>query len=193
MSFPRRANVVLCVLLLWPPDGVGVVSVSMDHMTSIDLTAKYADMALTEEAEGISFLSGESSAGVQPGVPSSWSIVGRFLTSKVIKFEYMQNTMASVWRPSRGVRIIEIRPNLFEFQFFHPKEAQRVIDDGPWSFENNMLACSRLDQGNRRSMFNSTGLISGYRFLISPLVTRRWLCWSWLVIFWASLCDTRIV
>lgn len=66
---------------------------------------------------------------------------------KHIKVKFMQHTLSSVWRPLRGVSVIEVRPNLFKFQFFHPKEAQQVIDDGPWSFENNMLACRQLEPG----------------------------------------------
>lgn len=72
------------------------------------------------------------------------AMVGRFLTDKHIKFDYMQQVLASVWRPVMGMRIKEIRPNLYIFQFFHEKDISRVLDRGPWGFENYTLVCKRL-------------------------------------------------
>lgn len=72
------------------------------------------------------------------------AMVDRFLTDKHIKFDYMQQVLASVWRPVMGMRIKEIRPNLYIFQFFHEKDINRVLDRGPWGFENYTLICRRL-------------------------------------------------
>ncbi|XP_031101918.1 uncharacterized protein LOC116005821 [Ipomoea triloba] len=70
-----------------------------------------------------------------------FELVGRFLTQRAIKFEHMQQVMASVWQPVMGVRIVSLEDNLFVFQFPHRRDMQRVIDEGPWSFENNTLVC----------------------------------------------------
>lgn len=75
---------------------------------------------------------------------TSWSLVGRFLTDKIIKAEMMKQIMASVLCPLRGVQITEVLPNLFLFVFFHETDMQRVLDDGPWSFENSTLVCKLL-------------------------------------------------
>lgn len=50
-----------------------------------------------------------------------------------------------MWRPVLGMRVKEIRPNLFIFQFFHERDVSRVIDRGPWGFENYTLVSKRLD------------------------------------------------
>lgn len=118
---------------------------SMDDREAVNLNKRWADLTLEDEENGISFATTEDGVDPVHEEQQYWSLIGRFLTAKQIKTKYMQNTLASVWRPPRGVRIIEIRPNLYEFQFFHPKEAQRIIDDGLWSFENNMLACRMLE------------------------------------------------
>ncbi|XP_031104042.1 uncharacterized protein LOC116007477 isoform X3 [Ipomoea triloba] len=79
----------------------------------------------------------------------SWDLVGRFITDRNIKFDHMQQVMASTWRPLMGVRILSLDENLFLFQFPHVKDMQRVIDDGPWSFENNILVCKQVQLGIR--------------------------------------------
>lgn len=73
------------------------------------------------------------------------AMVGKFLTDKHIKFDYMQQVLASVWRPVMGMRVKEIKTNLFVFQFFHEKDISRVIENGPWGFENYTLVCKRLN------------------------------------------------
>ncbi|XP_031090963.1 uncharacterized protein LOC115995955 [Ipomoea triloba] len=81
--------------------------------------------------------------------PSHWEVVGRFLTDRLIKFEHMQQVLASVWQPIMGMRVLSLEDNLFLFQFPHYKDVQRVFDDGPWSYENNLLVCKQVAIGFR--------------------------------------------
>lgn len=67
------------------------------------------------------------------------SLMGKLLTDKPIKFQFLKDTMAATWRPGKGVCIKELGYNLFIFQFFHEVDVERILDDGPWSFERNML------------------------------------------------------
>ncbi|XP_019171182.1 PREDICTED: uncharacterized protein LOC109166739 [Ipomoea nil] len=55
--------------------------------------------------------------------------------------------MASVWRPVMGMRVIPLEDNLFAFQFPHLKDLQRVLDERPWSFENQTLVCKQVPAG----------------------------------------------
>ena len=54
-----------------------------------------------------------------------WCLVGRILTDKVVNFGAMKNTLASLWRPVKGVSIKELEltdvPEApqYLFQFFH--------------------------------------------------------------------------
>lgn len=52
-------------------------------------------------------------------VDQRFALVERLATDKHIKFQVMRDTLASVWRPGKGVNITEIAPNLFMYQFFH--------------------------------------------------------------------------
>lgn len=79
---------------------------------------------------------------VASGSVTHWDIVGRFLTDRAIKFEHMQQVFASVWKPVMGVKIVALDDNMFLFQFPHKRDMQRVIDDGPWSYENQTLVCA---------------------------------------------------
>lgn len=72
-------------------------------------------------------------------------LVGRLVTDKHIKFPIMRDTLASVWRPGKGVSITEAATNLYLFQFFHEVDVKRVLEDGPWSFEQNLLVLKRIE------------------------------------------------
>lgn len=71
-------------------------------------------------------------------------LVGRFATEKLIKFHAMRETMAATWRPGKGVNITEVTSNLFLFQFFHEVDVKRILEDGPWSFEQCLLVLEKL-------------------------------------------------
>ncbi|XP_017217178.1 uncharacterized protein LOC108194750 [Daucus carota subsp. sativus] len=74
-------------------------------------------------------------------------LVGRFLTKGVIDFQAMQQTLAALWRPGKGVHIRELDVNLFQFQFYHELDIKRVIEGSPWSFNRKVLIISRMQQG----------------------------------------------
>ncbi|KAL6494399.1 hypothetical protein OROGR_031199 [Orobanche gracilis] len=119
----------------------------MDHLA---LASRCANLAINDApiVIDISDISDSlSNSDVSAVDRDTWSLVGRFLTDKPIKVEAMQRVMASVWRPTRGVDVFEIGENLFRFDFYHEKERARIMENGPWSFENNTLACQYLEPG----------------------------------------------
>ncbi|XP_031130022.1 uncharacterized protein LOC116031842 [Ipomoea triloba] len=109
------------------------------------LTERWADMVLDDETEGFEPVLDNGDA--QSEGAKTWVVVGRFLTSKLVKVEFMRQVMASVWRPVMGVQISEVQPNLFMFVFYHESDMRYVLDEGPWSFENNTLVCRQLVDG----------------------------------------------
>lgn len=73
-------------------------------------------------------------------------LVGSFLTNRKINFGAMQETLSSIWRPVKGVFMEESNyPNLFIFKFFHELDIKRVLDDGPWTFNQQVLLLKKLD------------------------------------------------
>lgn len=84
--------------------------------------------------------------------PTTNLAVRSFLTSTKINFGAMQDTLAAIWRPVKGVFMEEtIIPNLFLFKFFHELDLQRVLDDGLWTFNNQALLIKRLEMGEQLS------------------------------------------
>lgn len=71
-------------------------------------------------------------------------LVGKLATNKPVKFNVLKDTLALVWRPGKGMAVDEVAPNLYVFRFFHEVDLKRIIEDGPWSFENNLLLLSRM-------------------------------------------------
>ena len=76
-----------------------------------------------------------------------WCVVGRFLTDKAVNCIALKNVLPPIWKLVRGVFIIETALNLFLFQFCHEMDMRRVLDDGPWTFEYNLLICRQLVVG----------------------------------------------
>lgn len=111
---------------------------------------RYAQLALKEEedrgivVEGL----GQESRAFGEGV----YIVGQFLHDHPVNFMAMQHTLASIWRPVKGLVVSKTsKNNRFLFQFFHERDAQRVLDDGPWTFNQNVLLIKSLKPDEQAS------------------------------------------
>lgn len=74
-------------------------------------------------------------------------LVGRFLMDRSFNFNVMCNRMASIWRPGKGICIKDIGSHRYLFKFFHRVDMQRVLDEGPWTFDNNLLILHQLVPG----------------------------------------------
>lgn len=49
----------------------------------------------------------------------SFVLVGRFLTEKNINFQAMQNVLALLWRPKKGIEVYNIGGYRYSFLFCH--------------------------------------------------------------------------
>ncbi|MCH81083.1 hypothetical protein A2U01_0001862 [Trifolium medium] len=74
-------------------------------------------------------------------------LVGKFLADRPVRTHIMKERLANLCRPVKGVMITPIESNRFLFQFFHNLDMGRVISDGPWSFDNFMLALRKVYPG----------------------------------------------
>ena len=104
-----------------------------------------AQLLIDEEEEvGLVFKEDEIQAKSEGRLDLRFCLVGRFLTDKAINFPAMKNTMAALWRPGKGICIKDLSSTLFLFQFFHEVDIQRVMDSGPWTFDQHLLITKRL-------------------------------------------------
>ncbi|KAK6141663.1 hypothetical protein DH2020_024605 [Rehmannia glutinosa] len=104
-------------------------------------------MQLEEEEEGGLLIEGPELE--EQSQDLRWCLVGRLLSERQVNFMAMKNTLASIWRPVKGVIIKELGPNLFLFQFFHELDILRVQTNGPWTFDNLLLITKRLQVGEQ--------------------------------------------
>ncbi|GMY19877.1 hypothetical protein FCV25MIE_15116 [Fagus crenata] len=75
------------------------------------------------------------------------SLFGRLLSKKSRNRRAVCDVLRRAWRMGPDMRIIDVGLDIFQFKF--PTEAQRdwVYDNGPWTFENDILLLHRWQEG----------------------------------------------
>lgn len=123
-------------------------------MDTTEIESRCESMTLEdEEVVGLDFSRNDASSS-QPIERTTWSMVGRFLTNRPVKFDIMRNVLATVWRPALGLTVTEIKDNLYRFDFYHEKDLKRILDEGPWAFENYTLVCQPIRTGDVATEIN---------------------------------------
>ncbi|XP_074355882.1 uncharacterized protein LOC141695542 [Apium graveolens] len=109
-----------------------------------NLVESYANMSLNSDEEEGLVLEDIPDNEVKEGLERC--LVGCFVTSRKINFTAIQDTLASIWRPVKGVFMEETnRINMFLFKFFHDRDMQRVLEDGPWTFNQQVLLIKKFN------------------------------------------------
>lgn len=109
----------------------------------MNLEEMYARLALEEDG-GEGLIIGKEE-GTLP--QKTFVLIGRFLTEKNINFQAMQNVLASIWRPKEGMEVHDLGGQRYSFVFYHVLDLQKVIEGGPWTFEQNLLLHHKLEEG----------------------------------------------
>lgn len=115
----------------------------MSQYNKTSLETLYANLSIEDEEEGGIVLGREE---VQEK-KTTFVLIGKFLTEKNINLQAMQNVMASIWRPKEGVEIHDIGAYRYSFVFYHVMDLRKVLEGGPWSFEQNMLIYKQQKEG----------------------------------------------
>jgi hypothetical protein len=74
-------------------------------------------------------------------------LIGRVLADREIKFAYFSERMSKAWKPVKRVTILKAEGDRYLFQFHHKMDAAKVLDDGPWLYDNFHLAIERIAPG----------------------------------------------
>ncbi|XP_027151948.1 uncharacterized protein LOC113752002 [Coffea eugenioides] len=93
------------------------------------------------------------------------SLVGRIMGDKIANFTGVKNFTNHVWGYPRNLRVTEIGPNVFQFQFEKEVERERVLRGGPWIMDNQVLVIREWSAGFEKK-------IECFRF--SPLWIQIW-------------------
>ncbi|KAL8148452.1 hypothetical protein AgCh_005717 [Apium graveolens] len=119
--------------------------------TSQNIIQAMNNISFEEEEEGgIAFeeVEGEEVNDILQGLNIHLCLVGRFINEGVVDFTTMKHTLASIWKPGKGVSVKEIDVNLYIFQFYHELDIKRVIRGSPWTFNRKALLIARMKEGD---------------------------------------------
>ncbi|XP_074327202.1 uncharacterized protein LOC141665116 [Apium graveolens] len=105
-----------------------------------NLEEMYANLSLAEE-EDVGGHVGDNEIIQQQ---RTFILVGRFSSEKNINFQAIQNVLAALWRPKEGVEIHDLGGQRYSFVFYHVLDLQKVMEGGPWTFEQNLLILHQL-------------------------------------------------
>ena len=61
----------------------------------------------------------------------SFSLLGRFHTTKLINFRAAKNLLRSVWKMGNDLKITDVGDGLFQFKFLMESQLKWVINNGP--------------------------------------------------------------
>jgi len=74
-------------------------------------------------------------------------LIGRVLADREIQFAYFSECMSRAWKPGKRVTITKSVSDRYLFQFHHKVDAARVLDEGPWLYDNFHVALDRISPG----------------------------------------------
>ncbi|XP_031131711.1 uncharacterized protein LOC116033096 [Ipomoea triloba] len=106
------------------------------------LYEQYANLSISDDNEVEVNIATEDNEDLDT---KSYMLVGSLMTEKMVCFNYLKETMAQTWRHRKGMMAEEVAPNLFIFYFCHKKDRQRILDDGPWSYDQNLLVLQKIE------------------------------------------------
>ena len=77
----------------------------------------------------------------------SLTLLGRFLTNRPYNQRAAKSLLRSVWKLGNDLRIVDVGEGLFQFRFKLESQLTWVLENGPWSFDNNLLVLRRWERG----------------------------------------------
>lgn len=113
----------------------------MEKGSTSGLAEAYEALAIGDNDEGVVV---EVDDIAPPVSDFRYAAVGRVVTDRPIKFVIFRDVMATAWRSEKGVHFWELGSQRFLFTFYQERDVSRVVDGGPWTFEQNLVAMRRL-------------------------------------------------
>ena len=84
-------------------------------------------------------------------------LVAKFLTKRVINIEAVMRTLKPLWRSVHGFTGRDMGNNRMKFLFTDTADMERVLANGPWSFDKYLILLKRFedDQSFSEVVFDS--------------------------------------
>uniref|UniRef100_A0A2N9HCL8 Reverse transcriptase domain-containing protein n=1 Tax=Fagus sylvatica TaxID=28930 RepID=A0A2N9HCL8_FAGSY len=103
-----------------------------------EITGRWQDLALTEKEGSLIVLTPEEED--EGSILAAW-----FLTPRMINMESVLRALKPLWRPGSGFKARDMGNNKAMFVFQNDADAERVLINGPRSFDKHLIILSRLD------------------------------------------------
>ncbi|PWA93951.1 hypothetical protein CTI12_AA065710 [Artemisia annua] len=100
------------------------------------------------------------------------TLLGRVHTDRPYSFQRMKRALSAAWRPRRPISFQELESNMFLVKLDHFVDLKRVLEDGPWSFERNLVVLKSIDNDEQPSELEMTKVPFWVRLFNVP-VSRR--------------------
>ncbi|KAF7141710.1 hypothetical protein RHSIM_Rhsim06G0052000 [Rhododendron simsii] len=110
-----------------------------------EVVARIGNFHLSDEEEDVIIIDEEICQ--QALVACSFSLVGKLLTTKRFKVAAMKESLRRAWGFPKNLSIVEVGDNLFRFRFEDETSCSRVLNGGPWNFENHLLVVQPWEPG----------------------------------------------
>ena len=75
------------------------------------------------------------------------SLIGRIMGDKVANFTGVKNFVVAAWGYPRKMTVMELGPNLFQYNIPNPDDKDRIVEGGPWMIDSQMLVLNRWSEG----------------------------------------------
>ncbi|XP_042988686.1 uncharacterized protein LOC122316216 [Carya illinoinensis] len=112
-----------------------------------DLDDLYQRLSLTEqENEAVVVESGDLE---ESSLCNGKGLVLSLFTEKHFNREAFKVTMKRAWRLVRGVKFRDLHSNIFLANFEDLRDKEKVLREGPWSFDKHLLLVQEVD-GNKQ-------------------------------------------
>ncbi|CAH9100040.1 unnamed protein product [Cuscuta epithymum] len=104
-----------------------------------DIVASYKRMSMTEQGNELNFDEEPDEEAMMESEPVAHPVVAVVITDRKIKLPGFQKLMSSPWKPGKGMTIKEIGKRRYLLNFNHVLDMNRVIEDGHWLFERDII------------------------------------------------------
>ncbi|RYR07051.1 hypothetical protein Ahy_B05g074368 [Arachis hypogaea] len=74
------------------------------------------------------------------------SLVEKLLSDKNINISWIQSIMHNIWKKLQKMRIVELKPKLYQFFFHNEADLEKILKGNPWSFRNSWLVLKKWDR-----------------------------------------------
>ena len=74
-------------------------------------------------------------------------LIGRVLANREIQFGYFSEHMSRFWKPGKQVTITKSVADRYLFQLHQKYDAARVLEEGPWMYDNFHIVMDHIFPG----------------------------------------------